>query len=131
MEQDPERQAFYDRLTSTRMERRKERKGRACKEQEQDMSAYLVSRVLRADLPTHLKITAAIIATFANNDGLAFVEQGQIAEQLGQSVRQVRRNVQDLQGLGVLSIYHHGNQGGGRGSNSYQFNLDSLQHPKR
>jgi len=95
------------------------------------MREYLMRRVLWADLPAHLKLTAAIIAHAANDEGLAFVEQRQIAAQLGQSVRQVARNVRDLQGLGVLSIYRHGKQGGGRGPNSYQFNLDVLPHPKR
>jgi len=149
----PERQAFYDRLTATRAPRGQGRKARARKEQEQEwqegralcaeavsgqggcMSEHLIRRVLRADLPTNLKLTALSIADAANDDGLAFLQQGQIAAQLGQSDRQVRSNIRDLLDLGILSVVHRGkkgqNQSGGRISNGYQFNLDSLPHPKR
>jgi len=97
------------------------------------MSAYLVGRILWADLPAHLKLTAVIIADAANDEGYAYPGQHRIATQLGQSDRQVRSNIRELQERGLLSVVHRGkkgsNQSGGRTSNGYQINLDTLPHP--
>jgi len=93
------------------------------------MSACLMGRVVWADLPAHLKFTALIIANYANDEGYAYPGRERIAEHMRQSVRQVARNIRELEELGVLSRSHRGKHGGGRGSNSYQFNLDSLPHP--
>jgi len=97
------------------------------------MSAYLVGRVLRAAMPIHLKPVAALIADYANDEGYAFPGQERIAEDLGQSVRQVARNIRELEKRGFLSVLHRGRKGqsrsGGRTSNGYQFDMGTLPHP--
>jgi len=139
MEQDPERKAFYDRLTSTRMERRKERKGHARKEQEQEglegialcaeavssqggrTREYLIRRVLCTDLPAHLKLIVVSIANAANDKGFALTMQNRIAAQLGQSDGQITSNIGELQDRGILSVAQYG----------YQIHLGALPYPRR
>jgi prophage regulatory protein len=132
----PERQAIYDNLTSTRMERRKERKERAYKEDGQEGIAlcaeavssqggrtreYLIRRVLCADLPAHLKLVVISIANAANDKGFALIMRNRIAAQLGQSDEQVMNDTRELQDRGILLVAQYG----------YQINLDALPHPRR
>ena len=93
------------------------------------MSAYLVGRMLWAELPVHLKLTAVIIADAANDEGFAYPGLKRIAEQLGQGRRQAQYNIRALEQIGVVTTASRGRPGGGRSSNSYQINVDILPHP--
>ena len=95
------------------------------------MSGYIVGRVLWADLPAHLKLTAVIIADAANDEGYSYPGLSRIAAQLGQGERQARYNITELKERGILTTHARGNPGGGRSSNGYQFNLEVLPYPPK
>jgi len=68
------------------------------------MSGRYVSRVLESALGSELKFTAAIFASFADEDGRCWPSIGQVAYLRGVGVRAVQYHVKELQHMDILQI---------------------------
>ena len=78
-------------------------------------------------LPTHLKLTLLAVADACNAEGYGYPGQMRLAAQVDCTDRQVRRNLKELQTLGLLQVVIRPGKGHGRSSNAYQLNLAQIQ----
>jgi len=90
------------------------------------MSAKIVDRVLWTEMPPHLKLTAVILATHADEEGRAFPGRKRIAAMLGLGERAATKNITELERLGIVQRIVRWRPGGGRAPNIYQFDLSAL-----
>ena len=69
------------------------------------MSAKLAMRVFESALPPHLKVTAAVLALFATDEGeRVFPSLRRLSWLVGKAHRHVRADVKDLRDRGVLVV---------------------------
>lgn len=87
------------------------------------MSVRLIDLVLRTPLGTSQKMVLLVVADAASEEGVAWPRQSTISERASMTERSVRRILDDLRGLGLLSW----RQRGLRRSNVYEIDVDRLR----
>ena len=87
------------------------------------MSVRLISEVLRTPLGTSQKMVLLVLADAASEDGVAWPRQSTISTRASLSDRSVRRILDELAGLDLVSW----EQRGLRRSNMYQINVAGLR----
>ena len=80
------------------------------------MSIHIMARVWRSELPSHLRLVLLAIADSANDDGVCWPGQQNLAAKCGISDRTLRDHLSALTRMGFLSIDRRGN----RQSNIYE-----------
>lgn len=94
------------------------------------MSGYLVARSFYVrGLHIRLKYTLTVLCDRASNEGYCYASQERIAEETEVSVRQVRRNLEELEHLGLIRRRHAYDERGKRTADDYFIDVERLPLP--